>query len=105
MDASSATPVPPRLVPERPLPPYTFVPGRAPHPVSDPAGHSHGAAPPAAAPLDPERWHTDKTYLYGIDLFNAGCFWESHAAWEALWLGCGRHGRVAYFLKGLIQLA
>ena len=27
---------------EEPLPPYTYTPGVTPHPISDPAGHSHG---------------------------------------------------------------
>src|SRR4051794_23916492 len=31
-----------RLLPDEPLPPYSFVPGRFPHPVRDPAGHSFG---------------------------------------------------------------
>jgi hypothetical protein len=29
---------------ELPLPPYSYVPGFTPHPVSDPRGHMHGAA-------------------------------------------------------------
>jgi hypothetical protein len=94
-----------RLVPERPLPPYAFVPGRSPHPVSDPAGHSFGAAPPPPSRLVPERWAANTTYLYGLDLFNAGFYWEAHVEFEALWLGEGRKGVVADFLKGLIHLA
>ena len=43
--------------------------------------------------------------MYGIDLFNGGYFWESHVAWEGLWMVCGRKGEVADFLKGLIKLA
>ena len=41
----------------------------------------------------------------GIDLFNAGFYWEAHEAWESLWHLCGRSGRMADFLKGLIKLA
>jgi hypothetical protein len=96
----------PRLVPDEPFPPYTFVPGgRDPHPFSDPAGHSFGKPEPAPAPLDPERWRESRTYLYGLDLFNAGFFWESHVQFEALWKAAGRKGPVADFLKGLIKLA
>ena len=43
--------------------------------------------------------------LFGIDLFNAGYYWESHVAWESLWLAAGRQGPVADLLKGLIKLA
>src|SRR5688500_6277324 len=95
----------PRLVPERPLPPYAFVPGRFPHPVSDPRGHSYGARPEPSAPPDPERWRECSSYLYGIDLFNHGYYWEAHEEWEGLWHACNRRGRTANFLKGLIKLA
>jgi hypothetical protein len=105
MTPSSENPVPHRLVPELPLPPYAFIPGRTPHPVSDPIGHSFGAAPLPAHSLDTARWQASKAYLFGIDLFNAGYYWESHVEWESLWLACGRHGLVAEFLKGLIHLA
>ncbi|MBY0231059.1 MAG: DUF309 domain-containing protein [Gemmataceae bacterium] len=93
-----------RLVPHRSLPPYAFVPGQSPHPVSDPRGHSHGAAHREAT-LDPERWQECEEYLFGFDLFNAGFYWEAHEAWEACWHAVGRVGPVADVLKGLIRLA
>lgn len=96
----------PRLVPERPLPPYSYVPGHAPHPVSHPDGHMFGSsAPPPPAPLDPDNWRACDEYLYGIDLFNHGYYWEAHEAWEALWHAAGRTGTIADYLKGLIKLA
>jgi hypothetical protein len=94
-----------RLVPDEPFPPYSFVPGRSPHPVSDPAGHSFGAVPRRPPALDPDRWSANRTYLHAIDLFNAGYYWEAHEAWESLWHACGRSGRTADFLKALIKLA
>jgi hypothetical protein len=94
----------PRLIPDIPLPPYAFVPGRHPHPESDPAGHSYGRHP-APATLDPARWQDSREYLFGLDLFNADFYWEAHVQWEALWQGAGRKGTVADFAKGLIQLA
>ena len=94
-----------RLIPDRPFPAYAFVPGRCPHPISDPAGHSFGASPAPSAPVKPEQWAANPTYLYGLDLFNAGYYWESHVEFESLWMACGRQGVVAAFLKGLIQLA
>jgi predicted metal-dependent hydrolase len=96
---------PSRLVPDEPLPPYTFVPGRNPHPVSDPNGHSHGATPRRPPALDPDHWATNQAYLFGIDLFNAGYYWEAHEQWEALWHACGRRGATATLLKALIHLA
>ena len=31
----------PRWLPEKSFPPYAYLPGRQPHPVRDPAGHSY----------------------------------------------------------------
>jgi len=45
----------------------------------------------------------DARYLEGIRLFNAGLFWESHEAWEEIWLDA--EGIQAEYLQGLIQAA
>jgi hypothetical protein len=95
----------PRLLPDEPLPRYTFVPGRSPHPVSDPAGHSSGQAHVPPAPLDPARCADNRDYLRGVDLFNHGYYWEAHEAWEGLWRAAERRGTTARFLKALIKLA
>jgi predicted metal-dependent hydrolase len=81
------------------------VPGHFPHPASDPAGHLFGAPHPVVEPLRPSDWRLAPHYLYGVDLFNQGYYWESHEAWEALWHAAGRTGPLADFLKGLIKLA
>jgi predicted metal-dependent hydrolase len=94
-----------RLLPQQPFPPYTFVPGQSPHPLSDPGGHSFGSRPALPAVLDPEHWQACESYLYGLDLFNGGYYWESHETLEGLWHAAGRHGSLADFLKGLIKLA
>ena len=103
-----------RLCPDRPLPPYSYVPGRMPHPISHPAGHSYqqheissgevSQSSPATLRLVSE-WRKCREYLFGIDLFNHGFYWEAHETWEQLWIACGRSGREADFLKGLIKLA
>ncbi len=89
----------------QPLPPYSYVPGHAPHPVSDPRGHMHGQPHTPAPPLDASHWQESASYLYGIDLFNHGFYWEAHEAWESLWHAAGRCGVVASWLKALIKLA
>jgi uncharacterized protein len=96
---------PPRFLPEEALPPYAYVPGRFPHPFSDPQGHSYQLSAPQPPPPDPSRWDQCRTYLRALDLFNHGYYWEAHEAWEALWHACGRRGNLADFFKGLIQLA
>jgi len=95
----------PRYYPERRLPPYSYVPGLAPHPATDPRGHSFGQHEPPTEPLDETSYASNATYLYAIDLFNHGYYWEAHEAWEALWHAAGRSGTTASFLKGLIKLA
>lgn len=95
----------PRLAPELPFPPYAYVRGQHPHPTRDPAGHSFGTPPRFWIRPDPDQWEACRPYLYGIDLFNHGYYWEAHEIWEGLWHACGRKGRTADFLKGLIALA
>jgi hypothetical protein len=90
-------------MPDISFPPYTFIPGRTPHPHS-PEGHSYRVEHRPAEPIDPPDWRTSRAYLHGLDLFNAQFFWEAHESWEGLWLACGRRGPVAEFIKGLIHL-
>lgn len=94
------------------LPPYSYVPGHTPHPISDPAGHQYALhqdaqhGPDASTdPLDELQWRASAEYLSGVDLFNHGFYWEAHEAWESLWHAAGRSGRVADWLKALIKLA
>jgi uncharacterized protein len=95
----------PRYCPDRPLPPYSYVPGMFPHPTSDERGHSFGRQEPAPQPLDASSYQDNETYRYAIDLFNHGYYWEAHEVWESLWHAAGRSGPGADFLKGLIKLA
>lgn len=95
----------PRYLPDQPLPPYTYVPGKQPHPVNDPAGHSFGRTEAAVEPPDPARPFESRSFLMAVDLFNHSYYWEAHEEWERLWHACGRRGVRADFLKGLIKLA
>lgn len=88
-----------------PLPPYSYVPGHAPHPVSDPRGHMYGVQHEPVAPLRLDAWRESTPYLFAVDLFNHGYYWEAHEAWESLWHAAGRRGVVANWLKTLIKLA
>lgn len=94
-----------RYAPEIPFPPYAFVSPHWPHPHADARGHSHGRKAPPSAPLDPARPHESRDFLFGIDLFNYGYYWEAHEAWEGLWHAAGRRGLSAELLKGLMKLA
>ncbi len=94
-----------RYCPDRPLPPYTHVPGRTPHPERDPDGHGVRLPPTAVAAVDPTAWRDCTAFLYGVDLFNAGFSWEAHEAWEDLWRGYPRNSESGLILGGLIKLA
>lgn len=84
---------PPRTT-RLPLPPYRHLPGSTPHPRLDPARHARGAVSPGEEP-----------FLYGVDLYNRGYWWEAHEAWEEAWIREGRRGPAADLLRGLVQAA
>lgn len=89
-----------RLLPHRSFPGYAYLPGRQPHPVRDPAGHSYQVQPvPVSATLDSDE------FAWGHDLFNFGYYWEAHEAWEGLWQVAGRGTPQRALLKGLILLS
>ena len=92
-------------LPSRVFPAYSYVPGKFPHPLSDPAGHSFGHIAEKCEPLTPENAQRHEEYLWGIQLFNHGYYWEAHETWEQVWHACGRVGVAADYLKGLIKLA
>ena len=77
----------PRLS-SRPFPAYRYVPGRDPHPFSDPRGHSYGQAEPdctgEAAALFRD-WRSSPHFCYSVDLYNYAYWWEAHSGWEGLW--------------------
>ncbi len=97
----------PRLAPDRDFPPYAFT-GEGlgfPHPRNDPRGHSRDLPETTPPPLDPARWRESEAYLFGLDLFNHGYYWEAHEEWEGLWVAAGKRGAASEFFKGLIKLA
>ncbi len=89
----------------RPFPAYRFIPGQTPHPTRDPEGHSYNQEPDPLISFDPDKWHSCEEYLYGIDLFNHGYWWEAHEALEAVWVAAGRRTNTGLFVQGLIQVA
>ena len=80
------------------LPPYTYIPGKTPHPISDPRGHSYQVESEESLTLEEE-------FQNGSRLFNHGYYWEAHEAWEAVWIKLGRSGPTADFVKSLIKFA
>lgn len=90
---------------QRKFPPYRFVPGENPHPTESPLGHSYGKKEREIEILVPDNWRTTEPYLYGIDLYNYGYWWESHEAWESLWRGASGREVSRDYLQGLIKIS
>src|SRR5262245_50227688 len=89
-----------------PLPPYTYVPGGPwPHPSRSVPGQSQGSPEPGVERTAQGLGSHPTRYLRGVELFNAGYYWEAHEVWEWLWHAQGRRGAAAVVLKGLIKLA
>ena len=80
------------------LPTYTYIPGKTPHPISDPRGHSYGVSEETSLSLE-------QMIARGSFLFEHGFYWEAHEAWEQAWIRLGRTGEKADQIKGVIKLA
>jgi len=92
----------PRALPQKSFPPYAYLPGKNPHPVRDPTGHSYHVEP---IPVAAEASLGSDAFLWGLDLFNHGYYWEAHEAWEGLWQVAERDGPLRMLFKGLILLS
>src|SRR5271165_4357968 len=80
---------------QKSFPPYAYLPGKKPHPVRDPTGHSYHVEP---IPVAAEASLDSDAFLWGLDLFNHGYYWEAHEAWEGLWQVADRDGPLRMLL-------
>lgn len=83
-----------RHAPERALPERPHLPGQGAPPILE----------LEPEPLCQSAWRSHRDLAYGIDLYNAGFFWEAHEAWEGSWQLTGE-GPERELLRGLIQRA
>jgi hypothetical protein len=90
-----------RYIPQKDFPAYAFVPGQHPHPEKE-GGHMFGEEVSSDQLLG---FKDCPAYLYAIDLYNYGYYWEAHVWWECLWHLENRTGDLADFLKALIKLS
>lgn len=88
---------------QKSFPAYRYVPAKSPHPEIHPEGHSFNKPEEKITYLSAEKWNQNNTYLYGVDLFNHGYWWEAHEAWEKVWLTTKKFDLEGLFLQGLIQ--
>lgn len=82
----------------RPLPAAAYIPGMSSRADRPPP------SPPRAA-IDYDRLAADDEFRFGIDLYNHGCPWEAHEAWEPLWFAAPRDRPERALLHGLIHAA
>ena len=90
---------------DRPLPSYRHVPGRTPHPTRDPDGHSYNLPESSLPNLNDRPWQECEHYLFGLDLFNEGYWWECHEVMEALWHVAKLGTPAGHVLQAVIQCA
>jgi uncharacterized protein len=90
---------------DRAFPPYRHLPGTTAHPERSPEGHMYRASEPPAQPLSSAGGDRNEDLLFGIDLFNAGYYWEAHTYWERLWAIEETSPEMRRFLQSIIQTA
>ena len=86
------------------FPIYRHLPGSTPHPFSDPKGHSYNVKERIIVPLTNDNWKNQTDYLFGVDLFNFGFWWEAHEMFENYWKISLEPNPIKKFLQGLIQI-
>ncbi len=104
MEPQFFDPAPPRYS-ERALPEYRHLPFQNAHPFLDEKGHSFGEKLSPPDSFDGETWQNSEDYLYCIDLFNHGFWWEAHERLKHISIGAGRETQTGLFVQGLIQVA
>ena len=86
-----------------PLPPYRFKKRENPHPTQHPDGHFRHMDKLTCPELAADNWRECKGYLFALDLFNHGYFWECHEVLEDLWFAVKPGTPVKHFLQAFIQ--
>jgi len=90
---------------DRPLPVYRHLPFTNAHPFLDEDGHSYGEKLSPSHSFATDNWQNCDEYLYSIDLFNYGFWWEAHERLKFVSIGAGRESETGQFVQGLIQVA
>jgi predicted metal-dependent hydrolase len=88
----------------RSFPAYSHIPSVTPHPLKK-FGHSYGVKIESIELITETSWKTNRTYLYGFDLYNYSYWWEAHETWEGIWQLSKKKAPLGRFLQGLIQLS
>ena len=87
------------------LPVYRHLPFRNAHPFLDKGGHSYGEKLTPPENFNPEHWQECEEYLYCIDLFNNGYWWEAHERLKFISMAAGQETETGQFVRGIIQIS
>ena len=87
------------------LPSRKYIPGEGPHPRKNPENFHIPPLPSCVLKSEKDDWRKCARYLYAIELFNLGYWWEAHEVLEGLWMQAGRKTQLALFIQGIIQIA
>ncbi|MBN1957558.1 MAG: DUF309 domain-containing protein [Desulfuromonadales bacterium] len=90
---------------QRSLPSYRHLPFQNPHPFLDVDGHSYGENLAPVEGFGQTSWTEAEDYLYAVDLFNNGFWWEAHERLKQVSIGAGRESTAGRFIQGLIQVS
>lgn len=94
-----------RYYPDAGFPVFAHKPGQTIHPDKS-LEHQLLEALPTPTPLTDSTYAQNPHYLFGIDLFNTGYYWEAHEAWETIWqiAKSNQDTKAFLWLKLLIKL-
>ena len=87
------------------FPKRRYIPGQGLHPKRDSKGSHLPEIPSSTIRFTAESWQKSEGYLYAIDLFNYGYFWEAHEVLEVLWVDAGKKTPTGIFIQGIIQVS
>ena len=90
---------------DRALPSYRHLPFQNAHPFLDKGGHSYGEKLTPPEDFNPDNWENHEEYLYCIDLFNNGFWWEAHERLKYLSMATGQESETGQFIRGIIQIS
>ena len=76
-----------------------------PTPPAIPTVTPSSSRPPTLPNLNRSDWRQCEEFLYGVDLFNAGYWWECHEVLEGLWHAAGLGSPAGHALQAVIQCA
>ncbi len=83
------------------LPLHKHVPGRNARPVD---GYLESIAALAPGTTSNDTAAINRVWLFGLELFNHGYYWECHEVLEAVWLNSPPNSRERFLLQGVIHL-